>query len=597
MSSGGREGSGGSTELLHKLCSHLLRGAAEPVISSYYRSSLKLLTSTDSHGQPGPREEQAVVERLVRGLARQGRESEAAQLSNLHTKLISSSRNILRNRTSILSLLHSLGQKETCKAAPQPFFEANGHPRLSLSGAHTGRVAKHSGKLPPSQSTGRLDRPGSSSGTAHPPLPPKPRPRPSSLYSTETDGQPAARLPAEATAVSQAELVTELLFVFQGIEGKLIKCDATDNFYLERGAAVGLSPHQLRQVIKLCEVGWLFRQLLAFTERQAAEVGYGLVGHSFVTALREEVTEYYRLLAALELEVRAGGVTLLQLAVWTRQPLARFRLLVEIVGGLGGVRGGALATVVYSFLSQGDPELAACVAALLSACCRPLYSMLLRWLLDGSLDDPHNEFMIGGDPSVQGEAVWHHKYSERVAMIPRFLSLTWTRKILSTGKSIQFLSSVCRDTSPVEGRAGLITRLEEMDPATLFRGELDSPLLEAVGTLYRTTARHVLDVMFGKFRLMDHMAALRKYLLLGQGDIMRYLLDLLEGELAQPATQLFPHNLAGILDTAIRGTNTQYEDPDILERLDVRIMEIQPGDTGWDVFSLDYKARLETSRF
>merc|ERR1712142_375059 len=100
-------------------------------------------------------------------------------------------------------------------------------------------------------------------------------------------------------------------------------------------------------------------------------------------------------------------------------------------------------------------------------------------------------------------------------------------------------------------------------------GELDSPLLETIGQLYKSTARHVLDVMFGKFQLMDHMGALRKYMLLGQGDIMRYLLDLLESELSQPATQLYPHNLAGILETAIRGTNTQFEQQEILERLDV----------------------------
>ena len=78
-------------------------------------------------------------------------------------------------------------------------------------------------------------------------------------------------------------------------------------------------------------------------------------------------------------------------------------------------------------------------------------------------------------------------------------------------------------------------------------------------------------------------------MLLGQGDIMRYLLDLLDTELCQPASQLYPHNLAGILETAIRGPNTQYEDQEILERLDVRLLEIQTGDTGWDVFSLDYK--------
>ena len=223
------------------------------------------------------------------------------------------------------------------------------------------------------------------------------------------------------------------------------------------------------------------------------------------------------------------------------------------------------------------------------ACCRPLYTMLLRWLLDGSLEDPYNEFLIIGDPSVQGEAIWHHKYSIRVSMIPRFLSLTWAKKILSTGKSLNFLHYVYGDTGHVEGRAGAITNLERMNPATLFRGEVDNPLLETVGQLYNVTSCHMLDIMYGKFQLMSHLAALRKYMLLGQGDIMRYLLDLLDTELCQPASQLYPHNPAGILETAIRGTNTQYEDQEILERLDVRLLEIQTGDTGWDVFSLDYK--------
>ena len=57
----------------------------------------------------------------------------------------------------------------------------------------------------------------------------------------------------------------------------------------------------------------------------------------------------------------------------------------------------------------------------------------------------------------------------------------------------------------------------------------------------------------------------------------RYLLELLEDELNEPATALYPHNLAGILETAIRATNAQFEDPEILERLDVRLLEIQPG--------------------
>lgn len=67
-----------------------------------------------------------------------------------------------------------------------------------------------------------------------------------------------------------------------------------------------------------------------------------------------------------------------------------------------------------------------------------------------------------------------------------------------------------------------------------------------------------------------------------------YSLLICRPELIKPATQLYPHNLSGILESAIRATNAQFEDADILNRLDVRLLEQSPGDTGWDVFSLDY---------
>lgn len=45
-------------------------------------------------------------------------------------------------------------------------------------------------------------------------------------------------------------------------------------------------------------------------------------------------------------------------------------------------------------------------------------------------------------------------------------------------------------------------------------------------------------------------------------------------DLAKPAQTLFLHNLTGILETAVRATNAQYDDADILKRLDVRLLEV-----------------------
>ena len=60
-------------------------------------------------------------------------------------------------------------------------------------------------------------------------------------------------------------------------------------------------------------------------------------------------------------------------------------------------------------------------------------------------------------------------------------------------------------------------------------------------------------------------------------------------ELDKPASTRMSRLLASILDKCIRCSNSQYDDADVLKRLDVRISEPSLGDTGWDVFSLDYK--------
>jgi gamma-tubulin complex component 3 len=59
-------------------------------------------------------------------------------------------------------------------------------------------------------------------------------------------------------------------------------------------------------------------------------------------------------------------------------------------------------------------------------------------------------------------------------------------------------------------------------------------------------------------------------------------------ELKKRANQLYRHNLTGLLEGALRSSNAQYEPAFILDRIGIRLLEAQPGDTGWEVFSLDY---------
>ena len=78
-------------------------------------------------------------------------------------------------------------------------------------------------------------------------------PASSSAAAAGSSKTPAAMM---LSSPSTSDLVRELLFVFQGIQGSLIKY--TDGRY-DLSRKVTIPTHQKNTVLKLCEVGWLYR--------------------------------------------------------------------------------------------------------------------------------------------------------------------------------------------------------------------------------------------------------------------------------------------------------------------------------------------------
>lgn len=413
--------------------------------------------------------------------------------------------------------------------------------------------------------------------------------------------------------VSEQTIIQELLYSFQGIEGKILKRDSTSNgFYISH--KYHLSRPQRQSVERLAELGWLHNKLEAIRDAdKLRSVSKGLITQALNTVVSNDLSEFYRILADLQSQLHlqtertldspmSEGVsrgssgslnppplTLLQLEVHMCQPISRLRWLVAICEACQEQKGGALASTVHGFLRNGDSYASNVAHTLLVAVCKPLYAMLSRWILDGELDDPFQEFFVQTNLQIKGDdQLWHEKYKVRESMVPSFMSMAQARKILATGKSINFLRQVCEDHSPVNSREILRRALLSNSAEALFSLDRHSDLQSLMNTTYLEISRRVLDVLNSKYKFMEHMQALRRYLLLGQGDFIRHLMELLEPELKKPASELYTHNLTGILESAIRATNAQYEDASILERLDVRLLEHSPGDTGWDIFSMDY---------
>ena len=166
-------------------------------------------------------------------------------------------------------------------------------------------------------------------------------------------------------------------------------------------------------------------------------------------------------------------------------------------------------------------------------------------------------------------------------MIPTIVTADFAKKVFLIGKSLNFIRYGCGDSEWVENYSKQKSR-------ELQYGDTTS-LLSTIDEAYRATMAHLIGLMTNKFKLLEHLTALKKYLMLGQGDFVALLMESLASNLDRPANSQYRHTLTAQLEYSIRNSNAQYESEDVLRRLDARMLELSHGEIGWDVFTLEYK--------
>ncbi|KAF7078034.1 hypothetical protein CFC21_082512 [Triticum aestivum] len=521
-------------------------------------------------------DEHALAESVKRRLAASGRPDDTLAFADLHSKL--SARSRPASLWPLLYLLDSLSPHRRGAAACLPDLPTAAPPR------HAPRA------------------PGTPAGGA-------------ALVSKDPDNireialREYTELVLDETEVSEATLVRDVLYACQGIDGRYVRYDkASDTYDLPAGVRVPGSTRTL--VRKLCEVGWLFRKVRGFVSDNVsrlpshAATEVGTVAQAFCSALQEELSDYYKLLAVLESYslhpiptpgsdsgVSGNYLSLRCLVVWLAEPAVKMRLMAVLVDGCRGLRGGGMAGVIHGHAQHGDPMVQDFMGRLLRRVCSPLFEMVRSWVLEGELEDVFGEFFIVGQP-VKAESLWREGYLIQSDMLPSFISPVLAQRILRTGKSINFLRVCCDDN----GWAEAATEAAAYVGTTTSRGGLGYGQIDALEALVVEAAKRIdqrlMDVIHKRYRFKDHCLAIKRYLLLGQGDFVQYLMDVVGPELSEPANRISSFHLAGLLETAIRASDAQYDDRDILDRIRVKMMDHGDGDRGWDVFSLEYDARV-----
>ncbi|OJK05162.1 hypothetical protein ASPACDRAFT_110431 [Aspergillus aculeatus ATCC 16872] len=398
-------------------------------------------------------------------------------------------------------------------------------------------------------------------------------------------------------APQEPRLLRDLPFNLQGL--------SSSNLQFESSTILNLPPSVPVPIISLlnslAEPCLLYRGVSAFVGSPTS----GLLSQSLQAALANKLQSYLGLVATLEGEIRralaspsdpnnprsaaASGVTLKRCVVWTRDATMALRLMNLIVEEAQHKKGGQLISLIHGLsTSHGDPFVRDFAEKLLAHVTRPFYDMLRSWIYDGELSDPYKEFFVvepesrpNVDPRRTATSVWDDKYTLAEEMVPSIITQDFAQKILRIGKSLNFIRYDC-------GNSGWVEEYSKETSKELHYG--DTAGLEAsIDEAHKTTMARLIYLMDDKFKLFEHLQALKKYMLLGQGDFIALLMESLASNLDRPAHSQYRHTLTAQLEHAIRASNAQYDSPDVLRRLDARMLEYSHGESGWDCFTLEYK--------
>lgn len=527
----------------------------------------------------------------------------AARFTNLYSRLLATP--VLNQKWSILYLLYKLSDEED-QPARSPLVEPEqlenvrhteeverkGHsraaesPRLEDAPQVSPKVERSAVPLRGHKKEDSTDERRVSQGS--------PRPQNAGANGNSTQQPVEAKL-----GPTEAELLQDLPFNLQGLSSTHFNFTNSDSVELPNTLPVPI----LSLLNTLAEPCLLYRKLSEFTKGRDG----GLFNQSLRAAIGDELRSYLGLVATLESEIRStfaptvreseqqnnrkAAVTLKKCVIWTRDATMGLRLMSLMVEKSTQKRGGQLISLIHGFSSShGDPFVGVFAERLLGHVTRPFYDMLRRWIYDGELVDPYQEFFVTEpdpnskpeiDPRRVSTSVWEDKYKLDDSLVPSIISADFAKKVFLIGKSLNFIRHSCGDSDWVIQYSK--SHSKSLDYAN------SSALPTSIDSAYETTMSQLTQLMSTKFNLFTHLMALKKYLLLSQGDFIALLMESLAPNLDRPSNSQYRHTLTSQLEHAIRHSNAQYDDPEVLRRLDARMLELSSGEVGWDCFTLEYK--------
>jgi gamma-tubulin complex component 3 len=136
--------------------------------------------------------------------------------------------------------------------------------------------------------------------------------------------------------INEDELLRNLLYVFQDIDGNLISYSHIDEVYSITPSVV-ITEGTREIILELCELGWFYKKIINYLYKHTHNIHEGQVVQSFCSAIQTELNEYFRLLTILEKQVQGNPtktndkkLDIVKLYVWMQDTIQKMKYIAII---------------------------------------------------------------------------------------------------------------------------------------------------------------------------------------------------------------------------------------------------------------------------
>lgn len=274
--------------------------------------------------------------------------------------------------------------------------------------------------------------------------------------------------------------------------------------------------------------------------------------------LQDIANQFCASIIQLEMEHSNGTLSLQNLLYYVRPNMQTLGILANLVGKIGqhDLSGGQILSLLHEHvtLSLGDSKAKQMLIELTERAAVPYFEILHLWILKGVIIDRCKQFFIVDHDGRNAKSIdtddtaryWESRYTIVHERIPKFVEPD-ADIILRTGKYLNVIRQCGHLICPP-------------DNLTHFEYSASNQKHSAfIKSAYHYASKTLLEMLCGKYMLMGHITAVKRYFLLQQGDLITQFMDASEEELSKELDKVAPVRLDNLLQLTMRMSSAKND--------------------------------------